>query len=141
MQAAAVVVLAMALLGCMAVKRPHATGEEKRSFLFASVAAQAANGPKNCRLYANGLSARLRQSPYRYDVQPLYYCSLGTECHVLLRVNTGAAQFVADNGSFIRGHVQSLSEFQHRMSRRGSWRQVTTADAQVMLLAERYGNR
>lgn len=131
-------VLLLAILsGCAVTRQPNATGEEKRLFLFASVAEQAATGPKDCQLYANGLSKRLARSPYRYKVQTLYYCSLGSECHVVLKVDTSNAQFASDNGSFIQGNVETLSAFNLQRSRAWSWRQVDAADARLMLAAER----
>jgi hypothetical protein len=124
--------------GCATVRQPDASAEEKRSFLFASVAEQAATGPKDCQLYADGLSMRLARSPYRYDVRTLYYCSLGAECHVVLKVDTGEEQFASDNGTFIEGHVEELGAFHLRRSRHLSWRKVPTREARLMLLAERY---
>lgn len=124
--------------GCAAVRQPDAGAEEKRSFLFASVAEQAATGPKDCQLYAAGLSTRLARSPYRYDVQTLYYCSLGAECHVVLKVDTGEEQFASDNGTFIKGNVEELAAFSLRRSRHLSWREIPTSEARLMLLAERY---
>lgn len=125
--------------GCASVKRSSPGGEEAQSFLYASAAEQAATGPRDCRLYVDGLSGRLARSHYGYEVRPIYYCSIGAECHVLLRVNTGVAQFVADNGSFIQGHVVALPEFERRMTTQSSWREMKYDDARLLMLAERYG--
>jgi len=127
------------LLGCASVRpQPNASAEEKRTFLFASAAEQAATGPKDCKLYVNGLAARLEESPYSYDVKTLYYCSLGAECHVVLKVGTGEEQFVSDNGTFIKDNVEELAEFRYQRSRNLSWRRVPASDAHLMLLAERH---
>lgn len=138
MQTIFVVLLLAAMLGCAAVRRPDASAEEKRSFLLASVAEQAATGPKDCQLYADGLSTRLARSPYRYRTQTLYYCSMGAECHVVLRVDTGDEKFASDNGTFIKGNVEDLAVFNLRRSRHLSWRQIPASEAHLMLLAERY---
>lgn len=126
--------------GCAAVRQPDASAEKKRSFLLQSVAEQAATGPMDCQLYADGLSTRLARSPYRYHVQTLYYCSLGAECHVVLKVDTGNEQFASDNGAFIKGNVEELAAFNLRASRHLSWRQIRASEAQLMLLAERYAS-
>lgn len=138
MQAATALLSLAMLAGCAVTRQPNATGEEKRLFLFASVAEQAATGPKDCQRYAAGLSRRLARSPYHYDVQTLYYCSLGSECHVVLKVSTGDAQFASDNGTFIEGNVEGLAAFERKRSRTLSWREVHAADARLMLMAERY---
>lgn len=137
LQTLTAVLLLAILTGCAVTRQPNATGEEKRRFLFASVAEQAATGPKDCQLYINGLSKRLARSPYRYKVQTLYYCSLGSECHVVLKVDTGDAQFASDNGSFIKANVETLSAFKLQRSQAWSWRQVDASDARLMLVAER----
>lgn len=137
-----VAILSLATLsGCAAVGKSHASAEEKRSFLFTSVAEQAATGPKDCQLYASGLSLRLARSPYRYRVRTLYFCSLGAECHVVLQVSTGDGQFVSDNGAFIKGNVETLAAFEHKRSRTRSWHEVHAAEARLMLMAERYAAR
>lgn len=133
-----VVLLLTSVLGCAAVGKPDASAEDKRSFLLASVADQAATGPKDCQLYADGLATRLARSPYRYHVQTLYYCSMGAECHVVLKVDTGDEQFASDNGTFIKGNVEDLAAFNLRRSRHLSWRQIRATEAHLMLLAERY---
>lgn len=133
--------LLLALGGCAAVRQVDATADEKHAFLFASAAKQAATGPKDCQRYADGLSARLARSPYRYKVRTLYFCSLGAECHVVLKVSTGGAQFASDNGAFIEGNVETLAAFQHKRARAFSWREVEAAEARLMLMAERYAAR
>lgn len=138
MQTTVVVLVLTIVLGCATVRRPDASGEEKRSFLLAAVAEQAATGPKDCKLYADGLSTRLARSPYRYRVQTLYFCSMGAECHVVLRVDTGDQLFASDNGAFIKGNVEDLAVFNVRRSRHLSWRQIPASEARLMLLAERY---
>jgi hypothetical protein len=138
MQTTVVVLLLTTVLGCATARKPHATAEEKRSFLLESVAEQAATGPKDCQLYADGLSTRLARSPYRYHVQTLYYCSMGVECHVVLKVDTGDEQFASDNGTFIKGNVEELAAFDLRRSRHLSWRRIHAREARLMLLAERY---
>lgn len=138
LQATVVALLLTTVLGCAAARKPHAGAEEKRAFLLRSVAEQAATGPKDCQLYADGLSARLARSPYRYHVQTLYYCSMGVECHVVLQVDTGEEQFASDNGTFIEGHVEELAAFSLRRSRHLSWRQIHAKEARLMMLAERY---
>lgn len=137
-QTTLVVLLLATLGGCAVARQPNATGEEKRLFLLASVAEQAATGPKDCQLYADGLSGRLARSPYRYEVRTRYFCSLGAECHVVLKVNTGDGQFVSDNGAFIKGNVETLAAFEHKRSRTFSWREVRAGEARLMLMAERY---
>lgn len=133
-----VVLLLTTVPGCVAVRQPDASAEEKRAFLLESVTEQAATGPKDCQLYADGLSTRLARSPYRYQVQTLYYCSMGAECHVVLKVDTGEEQFASDNGVFIKGNVEDLAAFNLRRSRHLSWRQIHATEAHLMLLAERY---
>jgi hypothetical protein len=140
-QATLAALLLATLTGCAVVRQPNATGEEKRLFLFESVAAQAATGPKDCQLYVDGLSGRLARSPYRYKVRTLYFCSLGAECHVVLKVNTGDALFASDNGAFIKGNIESLAAFDHKRSRTLSWREINAGEAQLMLMAERYVSR
>lgn len=140
MQTAVGVLLLTTVLGCAVVRQPDASAEKKRSFLFESVAEQAATGPKDCQLYADGLSTRLARSPYHYQVQTLYYCSMGAECHVVLKVDTGDEQFASDNGTFIEGHVEELVAFNLRRSRHLSWRQIPANEAHLMLLAERYAS-
>lgn len=138
MQTTVVVLLLTTVLGCAEVTRRDASAAEKRSFLLASVAEQAATGPKDCQLYADGLSTRLTRSPYRYDVQTLYFCSMGAECHVVLKVDTGDEQFASDNGTFIKDNVEDLAVFDLRRARRLSWREVPATEAHLMLLTERY---
>lgn len=140
MQTTIGVLLLTTVLGCAEVTRRDASAAEKRSFLLASVAEQAATGPKDCQLYADGLSTRLARSPYRYVVQTLYYCSMGAECHVVLKVDTGDEQFASDNGTFIKDNVEDIAVFDRRRARRLSWREVPATEAHLMLLAERYAS-
>ena len=71
----------------------------------------------------------------------MYFCSLGTECHVALKVDTGTGQYAADNGAFIRGHVTTLASFRKRVEKAPGWRQLGEDEAQALLLRERFSTQ
>src|ERR1051326_8031690 len=96
---------ALALSACAEPPKRSADPDAKLDYLIMSAEDEAADGPVDCKRYAAALENRLQHAPYRYRVERLYFCSLGTSCHVALKVDTGYGQYAADNGAFIRGHV------------------------------------